>query len=172
MEDLPTLQIGFTRLAVLLDRPQGITPGVIASRIGVDLDHLGPVLVMDNQCLVDVANDYANRARTGLEDLGPVQEIGRKERPITFQWLRLSVGRNHGLTLAHLRKVLERTNPGPLGRIHVNNTHSTIGLRDDVIDSVIEQLKDIKVNGAAAKPERVPDGEIYESAEFKRKAQD
>jgi len=168
VDDLPPLQTGYTRLAVLLEREREITPGAVASRLGIALEELGPVLVLGDQAVVDVDNDFANRARQALEELGPVQEIGRKVQPTRFVWLRVAVGRNHGLTMAHLRKLLTRADAGPLGRIRVNNTHSLVGLRDDHVEAVIAHLRDQRLNGVPVKPECPPAGSIHESPAYKK----
>lgn len=168
MDDLPDLDPGFTRLAVWLKRGHTVTPGAVASSLGIDLDQLGPVLIHEDQVTVDVANDFVNRAGAALEQLGPVQEIGRKVIPVEFCWLQLAVGRNHGLTMAHVRKILTRADAGPLGRIKVNNTHTLVGLRDDHIDAVIERLSSARINGVAAKPHQPDASSIHESPAFKR----
>ena len=58
-------QSGYVRLSVLLDKP--CTPGELAKACGVDLDHLGPIVINGDQALVDVTTDEAPTAREGLK---------------------------------------------------------------------------------------------------------
>ncbi|MHC5068560.1 MAG: DbpA RNA binding domain-containing protein [Planctomycetota bacterium] len=169
METAPPPKPGFARLAVLLSK-SGLTNADVARATGVDLDHLGPVLIFGHQALVDVAAAHCEAACEALNALGPVQVVSAADVTTTWLWLRLEVGRNHGLTLAHLRKVLDRNGAGDLGRIHVNNSHSLVGIREDRITDLIAALADQVINGIRVRPSQVAEGAIRESAAFTPKA--
>ncbi len=148
MADLPPPKTGYLRLLVRLPAGEH-TPGAIATATGVDLDHLGPVQVReDGTATVDVAVTHAKGVRYNLERLGPVRIVD-----ITWQWLKIMIGRNHGLTIGHLKKILQATDAMPLGKIHIQNTHSLIGVQDYKIPAVVAKLSGTKVNGYAVRPE-------------------
>jgi len=165
-EQIPELAQGFVRLAVLLEAPEQATPGAIARSSGVELDDLGPVLVLDGQALIDVRQEQSETARRALEALGPTQVVAHSRIVHDWHWLRIQIGRNHGLTIGQLGKILTRAQVGPIGRIHIQNTHTLIGLRDDYIDAAESRLADTRINGAATRPSRPRPDEIRESAAF------
>jgi len=168
-EDLPQLAAGYVRLAVLLEGGRAVTHGDVVRASGVGLDHLGPVLVLDNQAWVDVVQDQAESVRQGLESLGPTQVMAAEPIRYQYRWLRLGAGRNHGLTMGQLRKLLNRADAGPLGRIHINNTPTLVGLREDHIEGVERHFAEARVNGVTVRPTRPPPGEIREPPDYKPK---
>jgi hypothetical protein len=149
MADLPPPKTGFVRLLVRLP-PGEHTPGAIATATGIDLDHLGPVQVHEDGSVatVDVAVTHAKGVRYTLEKFGPVRIID-----VTWQWLKIMIGRNHGLTIGHLKKILQAADAAPLGKIHIQNTHSLIGVQDHKMAAVVAKLAGTKVNGYAVRPE-------------------
>ncbi len=148
MADLPPPKTGFLRLLVRLP-PGEHTPGAIATATGVDLDHLGPVQVREDGCAsVDVAVTHARGVRYALERLGPVKTID-----MTWQWLKIMIGRNHGLTIGHLKKVMQAADAAPLGKIHIQNTHSLVGVQDHRMAAAVAKLTGTKINGYAVRPE-------------------
>ena len=168
-DDLPKLAPGYVRLAVLLESPEGVTNGDVVKATGVDLDHLGPVLVLGEQAWVDVERDLADQAREGLQRLGPTQISAVKPILYKYQWLRLGAGRNHGLTMGQLRKLLTRADAGPIGRIHINNTHTMVGIREDHLERVEAHFAEARVNGVAVRPERMRADQVREAPDFKPK---
>lgn len=166
-EEMPALAPGFVRLAVLLKDPSAVTNGDLVRATGVDLDHLGPVLVLGHQASVDVLREMAEQAREGLNKLGPTQIVDIKQVIHSYAWIRLSAGRNHGLTMGQLKKLLARADAGPIGKIHINNTHSLIGVRDDHIERTMAHFAEARVNGVAMKPQRVPLSAVRDGPEFK-----
>ncbi|MFW5846077.1 MAG: DbpA RNA binding domain-containing protein, partial [Planctomycetota bacterium] len=68
-------------------------------------------------------------------------------------------GRNHGLTMRKLRNVLEDAAAQPVGRIHLNNNYTVVGLREDRWDEVIAALGERTVNGVALAPREATRGE-------------
>jgi hypothetical protein len=83
-----------------------------------------------------------------LERLGQTRVVD-----ITWQWLKIMIGRNHGLTIGHLKKILQAADAAPLGKIHIQNTHSLIGVQDWKMPAVVLKLSGTKVNGYAVRPE-------------------
>jgi hypothetical protein len=164
---IPPLQSGYLRVAVLLKDPSAVTNGDLVRATGVDLDYLGPVLIHGHQASIDVAMSVAEQAREGLAKLGPTQVVTAAPVRYAYRWLRLGVGRNHGLSMGQLRKMLERAKAGPLGRIHVNNTHTLVGVREDFLDAVVEHFTDARTNGAALRPEVLKEGAMKEKPDYK-----
>jgi hypothetical protein len=152
-------QSGFVRLSVLLDQP--CTPGDLVKACGVDLNHLGPITINGDQALVDVTTDEAPTAREGLKNLGATQLQSRGNRPDPkWTWLRLAVGRNHGMTIGQFRRVMERSPCGPLGKIHLNNTHTLVGIHAEAFEPAVEYFAEMKINGITVRPGVPEQGEI------------
>ena len=168
-DELPALAPGFVRLAVLLESAGSVTNGDLVRATGVSPEHLGPVLVLGNQGTVDVERALADKARTGLAALGPTQIVAIQQVVHTWVWLRFQVGRNHGLTMGQLKKLLTRADAGPVGRIHINNTHTLIGVRDDHVERTLEHFAQSRVNGVAVKPQRLPAGTMREAPNYRRR---
>lgn len=156
---------GYTRISVLLERPA--TPGALAQACACDPDALGLITVEENQAVVDIISDYSLEARKGLETFGPTQLHSRTTVPIRWTWLRLSVGRNHGLTIGHLRKIMERSGATSLGRIHINNSHALIGVRETEFAAICEHFAEQKVNGTPVRPSAPLPGEIKDGPEYR-----
>ncbi len=153
MADLPPVKPGFVRIGVRLRPGNQTTPGQLAAACGVDLDHVGPIVVQDHEAYVEVGHDHARAARFGLDRVGPTRVL-----QFNWQWMKLAIGRNHGLTIGQLRKLLLTADANPLGRLHVNNTHSLIGLQDFKVPTVIAKLATTRINGFAVRPEALPLG--------------
>lgn len=167
MDDgLPPVKPGFVRIALLLTDATGVTPGTIAKATGVAADDLGPIMVTGHEAHVDVREAVGQHAREHLQKLGATQLLASGHKQLAFQWLKVCVGRNHGLTMGQLRKILDRAKAAPVGRIHINNTHCLIGLRDDRIVAVEQALASVRINGIATRPERPAAGSIRESAAY------
>lgn len=171
-EDLPQLAPGYVRLAVLLKDPERITNGDLVRATGVGPDRLGPVLILGHQASVDVERDQADLAREGLSKLGPTQIVAIEQVTHRYVWLRFQAGRNHGLTMGQLRKLLIKADAGPIGRIHINNTHSLIGVRDDHLERTLQHFAEARVNGVAIKPQQLAPGTIREAPDYKRRRGD
>jgi hypothetical protein len=153
MNDLSPVKAGHVRIGVRLPSGNSTTPGQVATATGIAIEHVGPITVLDHEAFVEVHYDYARGARQNLERLGPTRIL-----QWNWQWLKLAIGRNHGLTIGQLRKLLLTTDANPLGRIHVNNTHSLIGLHDVKLPGVIAKLATARINGFAVRPEALPAG--------------
>ena len=95
--NLPPVAEGFLRIIVRLPRGE-MTPGELARWAGVELDHLGPIAVLDGggEGAVDVAYAFAKTARGQLGRLGPTRLVDWQ-----WRWMRLGIGRNHPGTAAH-----------------------------------------------------------------------
>jgi hypothetical protein len=166
MEQLPDPAPGFVRIQVRLAREHhGATPGELARQAGVALDDLGPVQVRDGWALVDVRTDLGRTAREHLERLGSTRLVGWQ-----WQWLKLHIGRNHGLNIGQLKKVMQNVDAMPLGRILINNTHTLVGLQDFKLAAIITRMGGMRVNGFAARPEALALGSGPGSAEYRGSA--
>lgn len=162
METLPPIAPGYVRIEVRFRLPGAPpTPGDVARASGVHPEDLGPIMVAGLNAIVDVRNTIAQRARNGLDALGMTRIADWN-----FRWMRLSVGRNHGLTIGQLRKVLAAADALPLGKFNINNTHTMIGVQDQKAEAVVARLADVRINGQAARPELLPAGKGPGSAAF------
>lgn len=166
MADLPDIPEGFVRIAVLLTQGAQPTPGMVASSTGQNAEDLGAIWVDEQQVLIDVRAEIGPDVREKLEQFGPTQLQKRQVKVLEWKWLRLAIGRNHGFTLSHLKRLMERADGGPLGKIHLNNTYTTVGVREDHWDRALAYFTDHKVNGKAVKPGPPGPGEVRGSAQF------
>jgi hypothetical protein len=165
MDDRPDLMQGFVRISVRLPSGEAYTPGELAKIAAVPLDDLGPIVVGPGEAFVDVRYDAGRQARANLERVGPAKLVEWE-----WQWLKLGIGRNHGLSMGQLKKILQAADALPLGRISINNTHTLVGLQDFKLPGVIERMSRLRVNGFAARPEALPPGKGPGSAAFAPKA--
>ncbi len=163
MDDLPTLTKGFVRISVRLPSGEAYTPGELAKIVNVPLDQLGPIVVGPGEAFVDVRYDTGRQARINLERVGPAKLVEWE-----WQWLKIGLGRNHGLAMGQLKKILQTADALPLGRISINNTHTLVGIQDFKLPGVIERMAQLRVNGFAARPEALPLGKGPGSPAFVR----
>ena len=165
MDELPPLAAGYVRLEVRFRVLTGAppTPGAIACASGCNPEELGPIMVAGVNAVVDVRHDSAGKARDHLAALGLVRTGDHN-----FRWVKLMVGRNHGLTIGQLRKVLVAADALPLGKFNINNTHTMIGLLDQKAEAVVARLGELRINGTAVRPELLPHGKGPGSASFER----
>ncbi len=162
METLPPLAPGYVRVEVRFRLPGAPpTPGDLVRATGVHPDELGPIMVAGVNAVVDVRGPLVQRARDGLSALGLTRVADWN-----FRWLKLNVGRNHGLTLGQLRKVLAAADALPLGKFNINNTHTMVGVQDQKAAGIVARLADTRVNGQAVRPELVPANKTLGSAAF------
>jgi hypothetical protein len=163
MERLPPPPTGFVRIAVQLRGGVLPTPGELVSRTGLPADRIGHAAVLDGCALVDVHVEDGKVARAALEGLGMTRLADWE-----WRWLRLAVGRNHGLSIGQLRKIMLNADALPLGRIAINNTHTLVGIQDFKLPAVLERLGRLRINGFAPKPEALPSGKGPGSPAFQR----
>ncbi len=152
MHGLPSVKPGFVRLGVSLPQRE-MTPGQVASATGVDLDAVGLIEVRPGHAVVEVRHDLARLARNHLDRLGPTELMA-----YSWQWLRLSIGRNHGVTLGQLKKLMQQVDALPLGKYNLNNTHSLVGIHDYKGPAVFTKLQSVRINGYMVRPELLPLG--------------
>jgi hypothetical protein len=153
MIGLPRLASGFVRLELRLSALREMTPGEIVRAAGVPAEELGHILVQGPVVLVDVRQAAMHQASRGLSHLGSVRVLDWN-----WRWLRLAVGRNHGLTIGQFKKVMAQVDALPLGRIAINNSHTFVGIVDHKVAGVIERLGAQRINGYAVRPEQVAKG--------------
>ena len=155
---------GFVRLALLLNKPA--LPGDLATASTLDPEQLGPIHIAHGQALVDVAEELLVQARSGLESYGATQIHSRGRRERSWRWLRLAVGRNHGLTIGQLKRVMQRSGCSQLGRIHINNTHTLVGVDEQEWEAICDHFTAHPINGIAARPSAPQAGEVHDSPAF------
>ena len=166
MESLPPLAPGYVRVEVRFRLPGAPpTPGDLVRATGVHPDELGPIMVAGVNAVIDVKSALVNRARDGLSALGLTRVADWN-----FRWLKLNVGRNHGLTLGQLRKVLAAADALPLGKFNINNTHTMVGVQDQKAEAIRARLADLRINGQAVRPELVAANKALGAASFSSNA--
>lgn len=153
MAELPPLAAGFVRLAVRLPPGPPLTPGNLAKLTGLPAEHVGPINIADGEAFIDVTASEGRTARFNLTRLGPAHLAERR-----WHWLRLAVGRNHGLSMGQLRRILQNAQAHPVGKIIINNTHTLVGISDDNLQPVMTKLESTRINGFGAKPTSLPFG--------------
>ena len=153
MPELPPLAAGFVRLAVRLPPGLPLTPGNLAKLTGLGAEHLGPISISEGEAFIDITAAEGRTARFNLTRLGPAHLAERR-----WQWLRFAIGRNHGLSMGQLRRVLQNAAAHPVGKIIINNTHTLVGLADDNLPTVLIKLESTRVNGFGIKPSALPFG--------------
>jgi len=142
---------GYIRIQISLPYGSVPTPGDLVKATGIPLDDLGPIAVGPGSATVDVVVDAGRIARTNLGTIGQTRVIDWQ-----WRWLKLAVGRNHGVTLGQLKKVLLNADAAPLGKIHLNNTHSLCGVQDFRGPLIVAKLTGHKLNGYPLRPEDLP----------------
>jgi hypothetical protein len=162
METLPDPAPGFVRIQVRLPRNGQTTPGELVRMSGVALEDLGPVQVLEGSALVDVRANQGKTAREHLERIGSTRLVAWQ-----WLWLKLHIGRNHGLNIGQLKKVMLNVDALPLGRILVNNTHTLVGVQDFKLAGILSRLSVLRINGFAARPEALALGDGPGSAEYR-----
>ncbi len=162
MDDAPPpVAEGFVRIAVRLPRARAYTPGELAQLSSVEAEALGAITVFAGEALVDVRADRGRAARAALERIGST-----RLEAWTWRWLRLSLGRNHGLSMGQLRRLMQNADALPMGKIHIQNTHSLVGIQDFRAGMVLARLAGLRVNGFAARAEVLAPGQGPGSAAF------
>lgn len=161
MDNLPAIATGFVRITVRLTRSEPYTPGELARLSGLEAEALGPVAVLEGEAVLDVRAEHGKQVRERLERLGTTRLIGWE-----WQWMRLAIGRNHGLSIGQLRKIMQNVDAMPLGRITINNTHTLVGIQDFKLPGVMTRLSALKINGFSARPEALPPGKGPGSAAY------
>jgi hypothetical protein len=148
--DHAPLADGFARIHVTLSTEPGDaapTPGELAQRCQIPAESLGLIRINGNQALVDVEDPFAEAACLRLNELGRARIADRQRPEIRWAWLLIQVGRTHGMTMGYLKKLLERAASGPVGKIHIQNEYTLVGLHGDRIQSVADFLNRKPING-------------------------
>ncbi len=161
MDAHPPVGEGFVRIRVRLPRGESYTPGDLVRLAGIPIDQLGPIAVEAGEALVDVRGALGRDARAHLEKIGPTALTGWG-----WRWLKINLGRNHGVAIGQLRKILTQADAMPVGKLMLNNTHSMVGIQDFRLAQVQERLSAMRVNGFAVRCEQLPPGKGPGSPEF------
>ena len=147
---------GFLRLALNVPGRQTPTPGELVQVVqsaGLSLDDLGLIQVDGSDSLLDVRESIAERAYQVLSQVGSVRVLHRR-----WQWLKLLIGRNDGFTLNRLKKLISDIDAGEPGRIHLNNTHTMVGILEAKAAGAVARLPAIRINGRPVRHELLPPG--------------
>ena len=153
MSELPPVKPGFVRIGVRFPGGTPMTPGQLATACNLDLEQVGAIMVEGSEAFVEVRYEFARHARFALDRIGPTRLL-----QWSWQWLKLNIGRNHGLTIGQLRKLMLTVDAAPLGRLHVNNTHTLVGLHDVKLQPILAKLATTRLNGFAVRAEALPLG--------------
>jgi hypothetical protein len=162
METIPAPLDGFVRIQIRLHHGLKPTPGELVQGSHVALEDLGPIHVEDSVAFVDVRTVHGRSAREKLEKFGGTKLVGWQ-----WQWVKLHIGRNHGLNIGQFRKVMQQVDALPMGRIMIQNTHTLVGLQDFKIPAIMARMSTLRVNGYAARAEVLPLGQGPGSAEYR-----
>ncbi|MCS6970242.1 MAG: hypothetical protein RMM29_08085 [Planctomycetota bacterium] len=150
---LPRLAPGFVRLRVQFAPPRHPTPGDIVRWSEAPPEALGPIAVAAGEAVLDVRHAQLAATRAALARHGQVRVIDWN-----YRWLRLDLGRIHGLTVGRLRSALQQAGASPLGRYSIGNHYTLVGVRDAQIEAVCQCLAQQRINGRAVHPTVLPPG--------------
>jgi hypothetical protein len=161
MDPLPPPPAGMTRIRVAFRPGLALTPGELASATGAPLDAVGLAQVLGREAVVDVREALVPEVRPRLDRLGRTALVDW-----VWRWLRIDLGRNHGLSMGRLRKLLLDADALPAGKIHLNNSHSMVGVQGFRVDKVLRAMAPMRVNGWPVKAQVLPEGTGPGSAAF------
>jgi hypothetical protein len=147
----------FVRFALFVKQPGAFTPGSIAQQTGIDPDLIGLISIQRDHIVIEVHKTAKKDVRARLVELGACKLL--VDRELRWLWMYLNLGRNHGLTMRKLRSTLEAAEAQPVGRIHLNNNFTVVGLREDRFEAVSAQLAGRSINGIAVQCREASQGE-------------
>ncbi len=151
MDPLPPVEAGYIRLVLFPEvETWHLTPGMIVGYCAVDLEKVGHIQIKRQKVYVDVHNSVSHDVRERLNEHGRCTVAENGVELLKWQFIRLAVGRNHGLNVGQLKKLMKRIEAGPLGKISINNTNTLIGIREDFVKHVIAELSSKRINGVAS----------------------
>ena len=151
MDDLPPVTSGYIRLVWFPDQDtREMLHADVLRLCDENLDNLGHIQIRRRKIYIDVMHTVSHDVRERLNEYGRCTVAENSLHQLRWVFIRLGVGRNHGLNLGYLKKLMKRLDAGPLGKISINNTYTLLGLREDKIESVVNQLKNKRINGYAS----------------------
>ena len=151
MDELPPVSSGYIRLVFFPDADtRSMFHADVLRMCEEDLDLLSHIQIRRRKIYIDVHNSVSHDVRERLNAFGRCTVAENSLHAMRWHFIRLGIGRNHGLNLGYLKKLMKRLNAGPLGKISINNTYTLLGLREDRIESVLNQLKQKRINGYAS----------------------
>ncbi|GDY14107.1 hypothetical protein LBMAG53_29850 [Planctomycetota bacterium] len=153
MDQLPPPAAGQVRIRVRLPPETRMTPGELVLAAGVPIERIGPIHIARHDATIDVAAESGRVARAQLDRIGQTALVDWN-----WRWVRIGLGRNHGLSMGRLRKLLLDADALPAGRIHLNNTHTLVGVQDFRLPAVLAAMAAMRVNGLAVPAEALPPG--------------
>ncbi len=162
--DIPELAAGYARLQIDLKEERrgehSPTPGEVVCATELPPEEVGFISVSENTVTIDVVRPRCRHTREILTGLGFVRVI--KAPDMDWLWLYIGIGRNHGFTMKRLKKLLDETDSQPVGKIHLNNAYTVVGLREDKFEGACTHMKSAKINGIALKPRQATFKETQE----------
>jgi hypothetical protein len=153
MDELPPPAAGTVRIRVHIATSPMPTPGELVRATGLPVEAVGFVQVGPRSATVDVLAEHGKAARARLDLIGKTQVV-----EWIWRWLRIELGRNQGLSMGRLKKLLLESQAMPAGKIMLNNTHTMVGIQDFRIDETLRRMAALRVNGFPVKASALPPG--------------
>lgn len=145
--DHAPLADGFARIHLTLAAGKDPTPGDLARQCNIPAESIGLIRIDNGGALIDVEDDLAEAACLRLNEEGKARIVERRRIQPDWAWLIMQVGRTQGMTMGYLKKLLERAESGPVGRIHIQNAYTLVGMHAHRIEPVAEYLNRKPING-------------------------
>ena len=161
LEDLPPVSSGYIRLVLFPDSDtRDLLHADVLKWCDTDLDLLGHIQIRRRKVYIDVHHTISHELRERLNFRGRCTVAENSLHDMEWHFVRLGVGRNHGLNLGLLKKLIKKYEAGPIGKISINNSYTLIGIREDKIKSLLENLKTHRINGYASQARLANEREI------------
>lgn len=161
MEALPPVQAGYIRFVLFPEeKTWKLDPGMLIKMCQCGPEHVGHIQIKRQKVYIDIHNAVSHQVREALQEHGrcTVAENGLEQ--LKWSFIRLGIGRNHGLNVGQLKKLMKRIKAGPLGKISINNSYTLIGLREDFIKQALQQLSGMRINGFASQARFAQEREV------------
>ncbi len=170
MEPLPPVQAGYIRFVLFPETKTWLlTPGMVIEWCGCDNEKISHIQIKRQKIYIDIHNSVSHAVRENLQAHGRCSVAENGNEQLKWHFIRLGVGRNHGLNVGQLKKMMKRIEAGPLGKISINNTYTLIGLREDFVRETVEKLSRMRINGIASQARLAQEREVgRKEAQFHR----
>ncbi|NRA38471.1 MAG: DbpA RNA binding domain-containing protein [Planctomycetes bacterium] len=161
MEEIEPVLAGYVRL-VLYPRQATptLTPGEVVSWSDVAPEFIGPLMIGRKQVLIDIHCHHSKHACEALAKHGSCCIAQSGVHKMEWHFIRLGIGRNQGLGISHLKRIMGAAQKGPLGKISINNTYSLVGLREDFVQVCLQSLENKRINGFRCQARLAQENEI------------
>lgn len=161
MEEIEPVLAGYVRL-VLYPRQatNTLTPGEIVTWSDTSTEFIGPLMIGRTQVLIDIHCHHSKNACESLGKHGSCCIAQSGVHKMEWHFIRLAIGRNQGLGISHLKRIMGAAQNGPLGKISINNTYSLIGIREDYVPACLQALEKKRINGFRCQARLAEENEI------------